>query len=336
VVKYLGSKRRLLGEILEAVRTCPGDTVLDLFSGTSRVGHCLKQNGYRVLANDINTYAYNLALCYVQADAEEWSETASKLIEEYNQLPGEEGFITRTYCEEALYFQRKNGMRIDAIREAIEKANHPPELKAILITSLIEAADRVDSTTGVQMAYLKEYSERSANDLELRLPKILPKSPAGKCAAHQLDAALAAKSLSADIAYLDPPYNQHSYLGNYHIWETITLWDKPKVYGIAKKRTDVRDRASRFNSKVQFKDAFTEIIQNLDCRSLIVSFNNEGFLTAAEIEEVLSSRGSVTKVDLEYERYIGAKIGIHNHKGERTGTVRHTRNVEHLFIVQGS
>ncbi|HMS53889.1 MAG TPA: DNA adenine methylase, partial [Fimbriimonadaceae bacterium] len=241
MIKYLGSKRVLLPNILAAFERLDGvRSVIDLFSGTSRVGHALKGAGYRVLANDVNAYAHQLALCYVQGNREDWSKEASERINDLNRLAGCPGFFTHAFCEEARYFQPKNGARIDAMRDQIEDWNLAEELKAILLVSLIEAADRVDSTTGLQMAYLKQWAKRSANDIELRLPDLLAEGPNGKGRAFRMDAIEAAKTLSADAAYLDPPYNQHSYLGNYHVWETLVLWDQPSLYGVANKREDVR------------------------------------------------------------------------------------------------
>ena len=119
----------------------------------------------------------------------------------------------------------------------------------------MEAADRVDSTTGVQMAYLKQWAPRAHKALALRLPRVLPRARAGKGQAYELDALEAAACLEGDVAYLDPPYNQHKYLGNYHIWETLVRWDKPAVYGTACKRVDCRERASLFNSRPRALEA---------------------------------------------------------------------------------
>ena len=180
MIKYLGSKRTLIEAITQAVRG-PGNvtTVLDLFSGTSRVGHALKSAGFIVHSNDHNAYAATLARCYVQADLETWQDEAQKLVDEFNQLPGEPGYFTKTFCEDARYFQPKNGARVDAIRERIASLNLHPELEAIMLVSLMEAADRVDSTTGIQMAYLTKWAARSNHVLELRVPNLLPASAKG-------------------------------------------------------------------------------------------------------------------------------------------------------------
>ena len=102
--------------------------------------------------------------------------------------------------------------------------------RGVLLTSLLEAADRVDSTCGVQMAYVKQWAPRSFNALELRMPAVLPRVAAGPCRALRMDANAAVRELDdVDVAYLDPPYNQHSYLSNYHVWESLVLWDAPEV-----------------------------------------------------------------------------------------------------------
>jgi len=337
MVKYLGSKRTLVGEIRRIVDLFPETrTVVDLFSGTSRVGHMLKSAGYRVLANDHNTYAHKLATCYVQADLEDVGSDAQALIEELNGLKGLPGYFTDTFCVRSRYFQPKNGEKIDAIRDEIERKALPPELEAVLLVSLLEAADRVDSTTGLQMAYLKHWSPRSHNALELRLPALLPRSPYGKAVALGQDVFEAVENLAGDVAYIDPPYNQHSYLGNYHVWETLARWDKPEVYGIACKRVDCKTRASVFNSKVQFAQAMKQVLARIKAPVLIVSFNNEGFLSRETLEEMLKERGEVAVLESDYRRYIGAQIGIYNPKGVRVGEVSHLRNKEYLYVVAPS
>lgn len=337
VIKYLGSKRLLLDTIVEAVRaTGPAESVLDLFSGTSRVGHALKRAGHRVIANDHNAYAATLARCYVAADREDVERDAARLVRELNGLPGRPGWFTETYCERARYFQPKNGARIEAIRDRIAALGLAPELEAVLLVSLMEAADRVDSTTGVQMAWLKSWAARAGNDLELRVPDVLPRAAAGKGEAHQLDAREAAGALEADVAYVDPPYNQHSYLGNYHVWETLVRWDRPDVYGTACKRVDVRDRTSPFNRKRAARDALADVLGAIRARALVVSFSDEGYVTREELESMLRARGDVTVLCRDYKRYVGAQIGIYNRRGQKVGKVSHLRNTEFVFVVRSA
>ena len=181
MIKYLGSKRTLVQKIVSVVQQCERTrSVLDLFSGTSRVGHALKRHGYRVAANDHNAYAAVLARCYVQADREDVIHDAEKLVKELNGIKGTAGYFTETFCIKSRFFQPKNGERIDAIRERIAELSLPPELESVMLVALMEAADRIDSTTGVQMAYLKGWAARSYNDLELRVPAVLPRARWGK------------------------------------------------------------------------------------------------------------------------------------------------------------
>ena len=334
-IKYIGSKRKLVPAIVAVVQQLREScTVLDLFSGTSRVGAALKKRQYRVLANDYLACGEVIARCYVEADGTpEQLRQARLLIEELNRLPPSPGYFTEVFCEKSRFLQPRNGARVDAIREEIERKGLDPELRAIVLVSLMEAADRVDSTTGVQMAYLKKWARRSFNDLELRLPDVAPRAEAGKGKAHRMDTVEAVDRLEADVAYLDPPYNQHSFLGNYHIWETLTLWDKPEHYGVACKRIDCRERKSVFNSKRHFFGAWAKVVEQVQAPYLVVSFNDEGFIGRVEMEELLGRRGDVVVIENDYKRYVGAQIGVFNPSGEKVGRVSHLRNKEYLYVV---
>jgi adenine-specific DNA-methyltransferase len=329
VIKYIGSKRLLVPAIVAGVRALGATSAADLFSGTSRVGHALKAAGVRVTANDHLAFAATLARCYVQADAARWQGEAERLLGELQGVPPRPGYFTQTFCERARFFQPDNGARVDAIREAIAARSLPPELEAIALTSLMEAADRVDSTTGVQMAYLKKWAARAHNPLTLRVPRILPGPGTALC----LDAADAAAQVDADVAYLDPPYNQHSYMGNYHVWETLVRWDAPEPYGVAQKRIQCRAYASPFNRRRQIHDALAEVVRRVRCPSLIVSFSDEGYMARDALEALLRSRGHVEVLAADYKRYVGAQIGIHSPSGVKVGRVSHLRNTEYLFVV---
>ncbi|MCO6414911.1 DNA adenine methylase [Siccirubricoccus sp. KC 17139] len=335
MIKYLGSKRALLPQILSAIGAAapPGARVADLFSGTARVGHALKTAGYRVLANDHNAFAHTLATCYVQADADRWGETAQRILADLERLPPRHGWFTETYCIAARYFHPENGARIEAMREGIAALGAEPELEAVLLTALLEAADRVDSTAGLQMAYMKRWAPRALNPIQLRLPKLLPRPAAGGCAASCAEAEAAAAGFEGELAYLDPPYNQHSYLGNYHLWETLVRWDQPEVYGVAMKRADVRTRRSAFNSRPGIGPALARTIAALRCPRLVVSFSDEGYLSRQALEAMLAPRGHLQVIEIPYGRYVGAKIGIHNPQGEKVGTVGRLTNTEYLFVV---
>lgn len=334
MIKYLGSKRTLVPYILALVDALPGiERACDLFTGTTRVANALKASGRFVVANDLATYSHVMAQAFIEADAA--ALDLPKLqgwIDHLNALPGQPGYVTTNFCEEARFFHPKNGARIDAIRAAIDRIETTSHERAALLTSLLLAADRVDSTTGLQMAYLKSWAPRALNDLELRLPPLLP----GPGRAAQADAVAFVEgggTRGMDLTYIDPPYNQHSYFGNYHIWETLIRNDAPASYGVARKRVDTRDNRSAFNSRRAFSEALTRTIQGIESRFLLVSFSNEGFLGTEEMRGILAEKGHVVRVDIDARRYVGAQIGIHNPAGQKVGRVSHVRNTEHLFLV---
>jgi adenine-specific DNA-methyltransferase len=338
MIKYLGSKRALIDPITATVRTLlpHGGHVCDLFSGTARVGHALKGEGFQVWSNDHNAYAHALATTYVQADRERSLDRATAVLADLAATPAQAGWFTKTFCEDARYFTPANGARIDAMRDRIETMGLEPELKAIALVSLMEAADRVDSTAGLQMAYMKSWATRALKPLELRMPALQPAVAAGPCRATRADALETAAAFDGDLVYLDPPYNQHSYLGNYHIWESLVLWDRPETYGIANKRIDVRTRKSAFNSRPGIGPALQAVIDAIAAPNLIVSFNDEGYLGRDQLVGMLSARGHVRVVEIPRPRYVGARIGIHNPRGEKVGAVGRLRNVEYLFVVTRS
>lgn len=197
----------------------------------------------------------------------------------------------------------------------------------------MEAADRVDSTTGVQMAYLKKWAPRSYNQLELRLPQLLP----GKGQAFQGDALKLVDQVPAvDLAYLDPPYNQHRYFTNYHIWETLVRWDAPQAYGVARKRIDARGDQHRsvFNSKRTMAQSFFSLLGRVRARTLVVSYNDEAWIGEDEMVNAILEAGfpQVIKFSFSQRRYVGAKIGIYDPQGKKVGKPGADRNIENVFV----
>jgi adenine-specific DNA-methyltransferase len=335
VIKYLGSKRALAAAIGRVAEAIEARTAVDLFTGTTRVAQELKRSGVDVTACDIATYSEVLSECFIATDARAVDEDElASILAELASLPGVRGYVTETFCERSRYFRPANGMRIDAIRDRLETHYRDHLLFPVLLTSLMLAADRVDSTTGVQMAYLKRWAPRALNDLELRVPELID----GPGSARRGDSTQLVRELPrTDLMYLDPPYNQHRYFTNYHIWETLVRWDAPEHYGIACKRMDCRDDSNKsvFNRKREMPDAFRRLLQDADAETVVVSYNDESWITPEQMVRALhdSGREEVGVVAFDSKRYVGAQIGIHNPSGVKVGAVSHLRNTEYLFIA---
>jgi adenine-specific DNA-methyltransferase len=337
VIKYLGSKRRLVPVLSRICRASGARTAVDMFTGTTRVAQAFKAHGVHVTAVDSARYAHVFAQTYIATDqAATDADALTAAVAHLNALPGRPGYVHDTFSQEARFFQPANAARIDAVRDALESEYAGSPLFPVLLTSLIEAADRVDSTTGVQMAYVKAWAPRSANPLKLRVPELLD----GPGRALLGDAVTLAPDVGpVDVAYLDPPYNQHRYFTNYHVWETLVAWDSPEAYGVARKRIDSRapETHSAFNSKRTMPEALAAVVGAMDCELLLLSYNDESWLGVEELE-ALCSRGSgepreVATLFFDSARYVGARIGIFDPSGRKVGQVGRLSNQELLVIA---
>jgi adenine-specific DNA-methyltransferase len=336
MIKYLGSKRRLVPALTALATASGARTALDLFCGTTRVSRAFKSLGLEVTAVDSARCAHVLAQCYVATDADStpgFQAEVAAAVDRLNVVPGVPGYVTKTFCSDARYFQPVNGARIDAVRDAIESEYAGSPLWPVLLTSLLEAADRVDSTTGLQMAYLKRWAPRAERPLTLRVPDLL----AGPGTAVRGDACAMVGTAAlpdVDLAYLDPPYNQHRYDSNYHVWETLVAWDAPDHYGVACKREDLRDPATRsaFNGRRTMPVALADVVTRVAAEIVVLSYNNESWLTYEELHDLCAARGHVEVLAFDSARYVGARIGIHDPAGRRVGTVSHLRNTEYVVL----
>lgn len=309
-------------------------TAVDLFTGTTRVAQEFKRRGLATTAVDTATYAEVLAQCYIATDAAtidagEVSEALARL----SALPGRRGYVTEVFCERSRYFHPDNGMRIDAIRDGIDDLYGDSPLRPVLLTSLLLAADAVDSTVGLQMAYLKQWAPRALKPLVLAPPVLLP----GPGTAVRADATSWVTQMPpVGLAYVDPPYNQHRYFTNYHVWETLVRWDAPEYYGVACKRVDAREPHTRsaFNSRRTMPDALASTIAAVRADVVAVSISAEGFVSAGEVAQMCAARGqAVTVLAFDHRRHIGSAIGIHNPAGEKVGRPGPRRTTEFIVVA---
>ena len=130
-IKYTGSKREILPVLLRLIEPLNVKTVLDGFSGTTRVSQALKQAGYTVYANDIADWSKVFGECYL-LNRKPASYYLS-LIDYLNNLSGIYGWFSENYGGEPngglatqkdgrkRIWQLHNTKKLDAIREEIDK-----------------------------------------------------------------------------------------------------------------------------------------------------------------------------------------------------------------------
>lgn len=345
-VKYIGSKASLIPYIMKLIDDelpgAAGRSVIDVFTGTTRVAQALKKKGFQVITSDLSWASEAYANTWI---ANEGSNLHLQgYIDTLNTLDGENGWITKNYCDvrgEAnsiiRVWQAKNGRRADAIRDTIQTWEANGTLKPweadVLTTSLILALDKVDNTVGVQQAYLKDWCSRSKNDLRLELPDVIH----GIKGQHIVGDCLKIQYPTAEIAYLDPPYSTHSYSTYYHIWDSIAKWDKPEVGLKTNRRLDRisgsdnfdTEMMSAWNSKKTALNAFGALIERLPVRHVIVSYNNESLVPIEKLVELFKKYPSVKTTKIDYKRNIMCQIGNAT-KGDKDFQ---TKNTEYLFLI---
>lgn len=319
-IKYAGSKLKLLPHILELAAKVKPRTVFDGFAGTTRVSQALAQSGYRVIANDIAVWSKVFGECYLLSPRPR--EHYQDLIDHLNSLPGKHGWFTEHYAGDTKKpWQRHNTLKLDSIREEIERLDLNKHERAVALTSLILAMDEVDSTMGHYASYLNEWSPRSYRDMKLRLPRIVTKTRQHEV--HHGNIFDLVQMIDADLAYYDPPYGSNNdkmppsrvrYASYYHLWTSICLFDNPELFGKANRRADTSDVLSasvfeeyRRNEAGRFivVDAIERLLRETKARHIILSYSSGGRATAEELNDVIRSAGKLVEVlEVDYKRNV--------------------------------
>lgn len=220
-------------------------------------------------------------------------------------------------------WQMHNTRKLDGIRLEIEKLGLGPVDKAVALTSLIMALDRVDSSLGHFASYLKEWSPRSYKDLELRVPNVFPSPPGHRV--FRKDVLDLASDVSVDLAYFDPPYGSNNekmpasrvrYASYYHVWKSVILFDEPELFGRANRRRDTSDTvaASEFeefrrgeSGRFIVVEAIENLIKATRARHVVLSYSSGGRATAEELNDVMRSNGRLLEVvEIDYRRNVMA------------------------------
>lgn len=351
-IKYVGSKLRLLPYILDLVSSVKPKTVLDGFSGTTRVSQALAYLGYSVICNDVAVWSRFLGTCYLLSPHP--PSYFEKLIAHLNSLEGKDGWLTEHYGgglpeSNGLKhpWQKHNTRKADAIRQEIEHLNLSEVERAVAITSLILALDEVDSTLGHFASYLRQWSPRSYKPLALRVPKIIVKENDHAVCQRNIFDLIAEQEV--DLAYFDPPYGSNNekmppsrvrYAAYYHLWTSICLFDKPPLFGKVRRRADSSDtRASSAFEEFRRGDsgrfivveAIETLLRETKARHILLSYSSGGRATADELNQVICSTGELIRlVEVDYKRNVMAEMKWTNEWIREA----ETSNKEFLFLIQ--
>ena len=337
LIPYIGNKRKLLKLIEQAIQrtSAKTGTFLDLFAGSGVVSRMAKLHGYRVISNDWEPYAQAINQCYIACNRPPKFASLGgyeKVIECLNRLPAEVGWVTEHLCPrddanydiraDRMFYMRKNGMRIDAIRGQIAAWKDSGRLtdaeEACLLAPLVYQACYRSNTSGVFKGFhngwggqTKTALYRIATDLRLDAPVFHDNGQ--RNLVFREDAQTLAERLASEevaIAYLDPPYNQHPYGSNYHVLNSIVLWDKPELSKQITRgtkaaiRLDWRtERRSAYNYKEEASAAYRRLLHALNARYILTSYSTDGTIPLDDMLQANVARGHVSVVMQGYKRY---------------------------------
>ncbi len=334
-IKYTGSKMKMLKWILNLAHTVDIKLVLDGFSGTTRVSQAFARNGLQVISNDIAIWSKIFAQCYLMNKKPR--NHYKKLIDHLNTLPSQEGWFSEYYggfassdnngssnsCKKP--WQYHNTKKLDAIREEIDNLNLDDIDKAVALTSLILALDKVDNTLGHYVSYLKNWSPRSYQTMHLEVPNLIPNEQEHKVLSDDIFNIV--NQSCVDLAYFDPPYGSNNekmppsrvrYSAYYHIWKTICLNDKPELFGKANRRKDSSDVVSpsvfesfKKSSSGKFiaLEAIEKLIKETQANFILLSYSSGGRATAGELRDILNHNGKIKKyMEVDYKKNVMADM----------------------------
>ena len=323
--RYLGNKYRLLPFIKQVVAdNCHEiNVVADLFAGTGAVSSAFQD--HVIITNDIlySNYISHFAW-FSPLDYNE--DIIIELIKYYNTVNVEcDNYMSITFGD--TFFSKEDCRKIGFIREDIEERYNRNELndreRALLITSLLYATDKIAKTCGHYDAF------RKGNKFELHLELYIPKAShnnnhQNRC--YNEDINNIASNVLADLVYLDPPYNSRQYCDAYHVLENLARWEKPEVYGVARKMN--RTALKSVYCTKRAKEAFADLIERINSRYILLSYNNMGTkgnersnakLSDEDIIKILNKKGRVQIFEENYKPFTTGKSDIKN-------------NVERLFL----
>ena len=321
--RYIGSKARMLNFINEVIQKekIEFSSFFDLFAGTGIVGDFFNDSKTKIYVNDLLKSNYLSYLAWFGNEKVD-KKKIEKMILEYNSLGNlEDNYFSINFGD--TYFSKDNCKKIGYIRENIENCFLNNEIntreRAILITSLLYAMDKIANTVGHYDAYRKNGD--LDKKLELCMLDLKPIANNKNNKIFNEDSNELVRNIKADVVYIDPPYNSRQYSDAYHLLENVATWEKQEVFGVAKKmkRNGIKSKYCSVSAPLAFKD----LIENINAKYIIVSYNNMGTKGAGrsqakisdeDIMNTLSSKGNVKVYEFDYNQFNTGKTKIENHK----------------------
>lgn len=350
IITYIGNKRSLLpfiGSGVEHVKKRLDKqklTTLDLFSGSGIVARYFKQHSSHVIANDLEEYSQIANSCYLtnksdidRADLILRIEAMKGRILE-NLAPG---FITRLYSprdennispHDRVFYTARNAMYLDTARQLISA--EPEVLQPYFLAPLLSEASVHANTSGVFKGFYKadgkgQFGGAGRNALSRILGEIELKMPVfsrfeSTFEVHRKEAHELANTLpEVDMAYLDPPYNQHPYGSNYFMLNLLVNYAEPehisKVSGIPRSWNK-----SAYNVKSAAARSLFDLVRDCRAKFILISYNSEGFINKKEFLSVLKQLGKVVSLETKYNTF----------RGSRNLVKRATYVKEYLFLLE--
>lgn len=317
--RYIGSKAKLIDWIMDTIKqeTENARTFFDVFAGTGVVTKAAINSFDYVFTNDF-LHSNNIIYKAFFGDGDFNEIKIGDFLDKYNDIDPDsipENYFSINFGGK--YFEHEVAKLVGYIRQDIEdnKESLTEKEYCILIATLIYNIDRLANTVGHFEAYIKKPIKHQP--LKLRM---IEAESYDNIAIFKQDSNLLAKSLTADIAYIDPPYNSRQYCRFYHVYETLVKWDMPKLYGVALKPAP--ENMSRYCTS-RAVDAFEDLIFSLNAKYIVVSYNNtynskssssENKITLEQIKYILEKCGSTHVYECSHRYFNAGKTDFSNHK----------------------
>ena len=290
------------------------DSVADIFAGTGAVSSAFTEK--LLITNDL---MYSNYICnYAWFGAEEYDpQTIIDCVVRYNSLSDlEDNYMTENFSD--TYFSRDDCAKIGYIREDIESLYENDRInqreRAILITSLLYAMDKIANTCGHYDAYRKGVVFEKTLELYVPLAEV-HNTADNQC--YNTDANELVKDITADLVYIDPPYNSRQYCDAYHLLENVARWEKPEVFGVARKM-DRSTMKSKYCTQ-SATEAFEQLIGDIKAKYILLSYNNmaekgndrsNAKISDQDIMRILEKKGEVKVFSESYKAFTTGKSDI--------------------------